>query len=67
MTTQASEPNIHSWVVKIWVEETSGESDKSIWRGHITHVLNGERCYVKSLEEIKKYFLQQIKFIEASF
>lgn len=43
------EPHTHSFVVKIWLEETPGETAHPVWRGHITHVASGKRCYVNSL------------------
>jgi len=52
---------IHSFIIKIWREEDdSGERPK--WRGHITHVPDNERRYLKSLGDIadfvKKYLDQ---------
>lgn len=43
------EPGTHSFVVKIWLEETPDETKYPIWRGHITHVASGQRRYVNSL------------------
>ena len=50
------EVNLQSFIVKIWVEETGDSASTTPWRGSITHVVTGERRYVKSLEEITKYF-----------
>ncbi len=46
------EPNTHSFVVKIWLEETPEETAHPVWRGHITHVASGQRRYVANLSEI---------------
>jgi hypothetical protein len=35
----------HSFVIKIWLEETHTEADKMLWRGSITHVSSGKRRY----------------------
>ncbi|MDZ4720588.1 MAG: hypothetical protein SH847_19210 [Roseiflexaceae bacterium] len=46
------EPNTHTFVVKIWREETTSSADYVAWRGHITHVASGQRRYVTSLGEL---------------
>ena len=56
MTERSNNANVQSFIVKIWFEEITGEHGKSSWRGHITHVTSGDRCYVKSLDEITNYF-----------
>ncbi len=47
-----SETYTHSFIVKVWIEETVEEAGQATWRGHITHALSGERCYVESLAAI---------------
>jgi hypothetical protein len=42
----------HSFIVKIWVEETLNEADRTRWRGHVTHVPSGKRRYFEDLSEI---------------
>ncbi len=42
----------HSFVIKIWIEETADEAGESLWRGHVTHVPSGERRSIKELDEI---------------
>jgi hypothetical protein len=46
----------HSFIIKVWLEETAEESGRATWRGHITHVPSGERRYVKDLDDIT-YFI----------
>ena len=46
------ESEVHSFIVKIWLEETVEEAGRAKWRGHITHVLSGERRYLERLPEI---------------
>jgi hypothetical protein len=41
-----------SFIIKIWLEETAEEAGRATWRGHITHVLSRERCYVQELDGI---------------
>jgi len=45
----------HSFIIKIWLEETVEESGKVMWRGHITHVPSGIRRYLKNLDDITDF------------
>jgi len=57
------ESNTHSFIIKIWLEETVTETQPASWRGHITHVPSGERRYLKSLSEVPAFiepYLQQM-------
>jgi hypothetical protein len=45
----------HSFIVKIWLEETPEESNGPFWRGHITHVLSGKRNYFQDLHGINTF------------
>lgn len=49
------EANTHPFIVKIWIEETTEDAGRAIWRGHITHVHSRERRYVKALDEITAF------------
>ena len=42
----------HSFIVKIWLEETPEENGRAMWRGRITHVISGQRRYLQSLDDI---------------
>lgn len=55
------EDNSHSFIIKIWREEISAETDHAMWRGHITHVPGGERRYLKDLEDIPLFILPYIE------
>ena len=55
------EPHIHSFIVKLWLEETIEETGQILWRGHITHVPSGKRCYLKDLEEIPAFIAPYLK------
>jgi hypothetical protein len=49
------ESNTHSFVVRIWLEETVQEAGRALWHGHVTHVPGGERQYLLNLEEIVRF------------
>lgn len=40
-----------SFIVKIWLEETTEEAEEAAWRGHITHVPSQERRYLQTLDD----------------
>jgi hypothetical protein len=55
------ESSTHSFIVKIWLEESAHESDPRTWRGHITHVPSGQRRYLSNLNDVTDFiaiFLQ---------
>jgi len=51
------EPYAHSFIIKVWLEETADEAGQAIWRGRITHVPSGERRYLKDLDDIAAFIL----------
>ena len=46
------EASIHSFVVRIWLEEEASETQDAVWRGHITHIPSGERQYIQQLRDL---------------
>ncbi|HEY0004489.1 MAG TPA: hypothetical protein VGB17_06730 [Pyrinomonadaceae bacterium] len=50
-----SESNLHSFIIKLWLEEANAEAERSAWGGHITHVPGGERRYIRDLDEIADF------------
>jgi len=47
------ESNIHSFIVKVWLEELKEENGRAVWRGRVTHVPSNERWYIQSLDELE--------------
>jgi hypothetical protein len=54
-------PDIYSFIVKVWLEETVEEEGRAKWRGHITHVASGERRYLQKLPEITDFIVPYLK------
>lgn len=52
---------IHSFIIKIWLEEPDEETQSPTWRGHITHVPSGERHYIAALTEISAFITPHLK------
>ena len=42
----------HSFIVKVWLEESLEEAGEATWRGHITHVPGHERRYLHTLDDV---------------
>ncbi len=42
----------HSFIVKVWLEESAEEAGEAAWRGHVTHVPSQERRYLHTLDDI---------------
>ena len=55
------ESKTHSFIVKMWLEETINETARVKWRGHITHVPDGERRYLESAEAIPPFIASYLK------
>lgn len=53
--SELPEDNTHSFIVKVWLEETQDEDGKVVWRGDITHVQGGERRYLRNLNQLKDF------------
>ena len=49
------QPDTHSFVVKVWLEETVEEAGRARWRGHVTHVASGERRYLESVSSVAAF------------
>jgi hypothetical protein len=49
------ETRIHSFVVKVWLEEPADERHCGVWRGHITHVASGRRVNVTNLSSVQSF------------
>ncbi len=67
LDTDLVEWNTHSFIVKIWLEETLEQSRHPLWRGHITHVPSGKRHYFKSLGGILSFIVPYLRSIGIKF
>ena len=47
----------HSFVIRIWLEEPAEETGQELWRGHITHVVSGNRAYFQDLDGIISFLI----------
>lgn len=52
---EISNTDAHSFIIRIWLEETIEEAGRASWRGHITHVQSGRRRYFDDLGVIDSF------------
>ena len=65
---ELGDSNSHSFIVKVWLEETAEEAGRAIWRGHITHVSREEnRRYVKDLDELAAFIVHYLEGMGVKF
>jgi hypothetical protein len=50
-----TESQVHSFIVKLWLEAVADEAERAAWHGQITHVPDGERRYFTDLDEIRSF------------
>lgn len=50
-----SDSTTHTFIVRLWMEDPE-QPDVRRWRGHITHLIDEQRSYVQSLNEIADFF-----------
>jgi len=51
----AQDPESHSFILKIWIEETAAEAGYVVWRGSLSHVPDGSRRYFTDLETMADF------------
>jgi hypothetical protein len=56
-TGQSASPefSVHSFIVKVWLEEEATKNGEGTWHGRITHVPSGRKRYLKNLSEITAF------------
>jgi len=50
-----SEAQLHSFIIKIWVEDAAGKDDRDGWSGQIRHVPGGDHRYIKNFDELTAF------------
>ena len=55
------EANTHSFIIRIWLEESDPDAARAEWRGHITHVPGGERLYLDDLARIRWFIVPYLE------
>lgn len=61
----AEEADAQSFIIKVWIEDRAGPTDRGVWRGRITHVPSYEHRYLKSLSEIEDFITPYLEVMGA--
>lgn len=49
------EERVHSFVVRIWAEDTINEAEEVTWRGHVTHIPSNTRRYFERIDTLSQF------------
>lgn len=55
-----AESTVHSFIVKLWLEDADSEAGRLKWHGSITHVPSGTRRQFRELSEITDFIEQYV-------
>lgn len=55
------DPDAHSFIVKISIDRAPAERAHPKWHGYITHVPDGERRYLKDLNDITAFIAAHLR------
>jgi hypothetical protein len=56
------ESQLHSFIIKLWLDDSLENAKPTAWRGKITHVPGGEHRYIKSSDEIAEFISVHLKW-----
>jgi len=56
------ESQLHSFIIKFWLEDPLENTTPTAWRGKITHVPGGEHRYIKSIDEMADFITSYLKW-----
>ena len=56
-----SESQLHSFIIKLWLEDATEETNRPAWSGQIKHVPSGEHRYIRSFDEIADFIKPYMK------
>ena len=67
VSMELHEATIHSFIIRLWLEETAEETGPVKWRGYITHIPSGKQLYLKSLDEISHFIQAYLSTLDTPF
>ena len=57
----ATEFNVHSFIVKVLLDDEDSKNSATMWHAQITHVPSGAKRYLKNLGEITAFIEPYLK------
>jgi hypothetical protein len=58
---------VHSFIVKVWLDDAEDATAPDKLHGHITHVPSGERHYLKDIDGITDFVVYHLKLVGVKF
>ena len=55
-----AESTLHSFIVKLWLEDQDGKKGRRVWRGYVTHVPSGAQRYLTCLNDIEEFIKEYL-------
>jgi hypothetical protein len=55
-----AESTLHSFIVKLWLEDEDRNAGRRVWRGYVTHVPSGAHRYLKCLSDIEEFIKEYL-------
>jgi len=55
-----AESKVHSFIVKLWLEDGGSEDSRLSWHGYITHVPSGARRSCRKLSDVTDFIKQYV-------
>jgi hypothetical protein len=62
---ESVEARAHSFILKVWCEESADDGRSAIWRGRITHVPSGTCRYVQDLAALCSFLTPYLEGLGA--
>ena len=56
------ESQLHSFVIKFWLEDALEKTNRTAWSAKITHVPGGEHRYIRSFDEMADFITAHLKW-----
>lgn len=63
MTVQ---PNTHSFIIKVWLDEPNAANGRICWRGRITHVPSGNVHHFVHVNDIADFIMPYVQQLGVS-
>jgi hypothetical protein len=58
---EAAEARAHSFILKLWCEESADDGRLAIWRGRIAHVPSGDCRYVQDFAALVGFLVPYLE------
>jgi len=55
-----AESTLHSFIVKLWLDDLDRKTGRRLWHGHVTHVPSGAQRYLKRLSDIDDFIKEYL-------